>query len=496
MRWQCGIHTRPLKTNGELVRVELARVGTAAGKDRGVVDLEPVRFPCDSLPEDPAQSRLLGIYPQRSVGAEGLFMQRVKAPAGRLTLDQWRGLARLGAHYTPDYPLHVTTRQNIELHGVREKDLPAVQREIASLGLTGAAACGDAVRNITVCPRNGCCHGTWNINGVVCAIRAAVEALPTNLPRKFKISVSGCRAALTVAEHVGLVANEDGSFRVVLAYSLGVKRAWGCLPMALPIGDVLPLIARCCGCFMRANAPTGVARRHLCERLGNEVFLSRVEELLQIEKRESCWPAPTVRRVENELPLVEQLVLPLGDIAPDMVLELMDAVEAVKGEVRLGMSHDLLILGKVKPTLSPRLAALIGRSIVVACPGATWCTRGFVDCRAVAGRIGSALPRGCGLAVGSTGCPNNCSQATTMDIGLVGRMLRRNGQEHVEGFRIFAGGGKGVTPTLAQTPSVARRNGPRADLDVKYRRAAASFILRGFCFCFRPVAPRRTGPTV
>ena len=37
-----------------------------------------------------------------------------------------------------------------------------------------------------------------------------------------------------------------------------------------------------------------------------------------------------------------------------------------------------------------------------------------------------------------------------MDIGLIGRMLRRNGQEHVQGFRVFAGGGKGVTPTLAQ----------------------------------------------
>ncbi len=37
-----------------------------------------------------------------------------------------------------------------------------------------------------------------------------------------------------------------------------------------------------------------------------------------------------------------------------------------------------------------------------------------------------------------------------MDIGLVGRMLRRNGQEHVQGFRVFAGGGKGQNPTLAQ----------------------------------------------
>ena len=45
-------------------------------------------------------------------------MQRVKAPEGRLTLDQWQGLAALAARYTPEYSLHVTTRQNLELHGL------------------------------------------------------------------------------------------------------------------------------------------------------------------------------------------------------------------------------------------------------------------------------------------------------------------------------------------------------------------------------------------
>ena len=114
------------------------------------------------------------------------------------------------------------------------------------------------------------------------------------------------------------------------------------------------------------------------------------------------------------------------------------------------MCHDLLIFAETKPALSPRLAALSGANRVVACPGATWCTRGLVDSRAAACRIRRALPGGCELLVGVTGCPNNCSQAATADIGLIGRLLRRNGQEHVEGFRLFAGGGKGETPALAE----------------------------------------------
>lgn len=212
-----------------------------------MTDSKFIRFPCETLPENPAQARLLGIYPQRSEGPDGLFMQRVKAPAGRLTLEQWYGLAELAARFTPDYPLHVTTRQNVELHGLRKEDLPAVQREIDSLGLTGAAACGDAVRNITVCPRNGCCLGTWDVGDVVCAVRAAVKTLPwrEDLPRKFKISVSGCREACARPwmNDVGLTANQDGSFRVVLAGSLGAKPGLGLQVYdSLPPDDVLPLI--------------------------------------------------------------------------------------------------------------------------------------------------------------------------------------------------------------------------------------------------------------
>lgn len=419
-----------------------------------MTDLKPVQFPCASLPENPAQARLLGTYPQRP---EGLFMQRVKAPAGRLTLEQWRGLAEVAARYTPDYPLHLTTRQNFELHGIHKEDLPAVQRGIDALGLTGAAACGDSVRNITVCTRNGCCPGTWDIDELVCAIRAAVESLPwrEGLPRKFKISVSGCPEACgrPWINDVGLVAKADGDFRVILAGSLGVKPDLGLLVYdSLPLDDVLPLVVAVLRLFHAEGDRTNRSRarlRHLRQRLGEEAFRSHVDELFKKEKQDGHWPTPTLRRAETALTLRARLCLPLGDIAPDMVLEMAEAVRTAKGEVRLGMCHDLLIFAEAEPVLSPRLAALSGGNSVVACPGATWCTRGLVDSRAAACRIRPALPDGCRLLVGITGCPNNCSQAATADIGLVGRLLRRAGQERVEGFRLLAGGGKGETPTLA-----------------------------------------------
>ena len=236
-----------------------------------VTDGKPVRFPCERFPENPSLARLLGVYPQRP---EGLFMQRVKAPAGRLTLEQWQGLAALAARYTPEYPLHVTTRQNLELHGVRKDDLPALQRGIDSLGLTGAAACGDSVRNITVCPRNECCPGTWDVSELVRAIRTAVESLPwrENLPRKFKISVSGCREACgrPWINDLGLVANPDGDFRVILAGSLAQNPTLGCLSTTPCRSEMYCLwLWLCSGCSMRkVIAPTGPARG--CVICGND----------------------------------------------------------------------------------------------------------------------------------------------------------------------------------------------------------------------------------
>jgi ferredoxin-nitrite reductase len=112
------------------------------------------------------------------------------------------------------------------------------------------------------------------------------------------------------------------------------------------------------------------------------------------------------------------------------------------------MCHDLLIFAETAVALGPRLAALRGTSPVVACPGAAWCTRGLADSRAAASRVRQAMPDGCGLLVGITGCPNNCAQAATADIGLVGR-LQRVGEARVERFRLLAGGGKGETPVLA-----------------------------------------------
>ncbi|MFW6169396.1 MAG: hypothetical protein ACODAD_02820 [Planctomycetota bacterium] len=415
---------------------------------------DQVKFPCEQMPEDDRTARLLGIYPQQQ---EGLFMQRVRVPAGRIGLDQWQGLAELVARYTPDYPLHMTTRQDIELHGVGLREVARVQGGIHELGLTGAGACGDTIRNITCCPSNGFRHGTWDVWDVVKSIQGCVESLPwiTDLPRKFKISVCGCLESCTRPwiNDLGLVANEEGTFRAVVAGSLGAKPGAG-IPLDEPVAveHVLPLVVALLRLFHAQGDRKRRQRarlRHVRERLGDKAFLGRVEEFFHEERAGGAYRIAQLWRVAEDTPLQAHLRLPLGDIMPEAARELGRAVEEANARLRLGPAHDLLVYGRAPLTLSPPLRALSDHVPVVACPGSTWCRRGIADSRGAADRIGRRLSRQPCVPVAVSGCPNNCPHAAVAPIGLIGRK-RVMGGRSVTGFRILLGGGQGAGSGVAR----------------------------------------------
>ncbi|MFO7903990.1 MAG: nitrite/sulfite reductase [Pirellulaceae bacterium] len=415
---------------------------------------DQVEFPCERMPEDGQKARLLGIYPQRQ---EGLFMQRVRVPGGRIGLEQWRGLADLAARYTPDFPLHMTTRQDVELHGVGPGTIADVQRGIHELGLTSAGACGDTMRNITCCPSNGLRAGTWDAWDVVKSIQACVESLPwiTDLPRKFKISVCGCFESCTRPwlNDLGLVANEEGRFRAVVAGSLGAKPGTGIsLPEPVAVEHVLPLVVALLRLFHAEGDRKRRQRarlRHVRERLGDKAFLERVEELFHEERAGGSHRIAQLSRVEGNTPLQARLHLPLGDLMPDRAKELGRAVEEARGRLRVGLAHDLLVYTQNPVTLSPPLRALLDHGPVVACPGSTWCSRGIADSRGAAERIGRRLSRKACVPVAVSGCPNDCPHAASTSIGLIGRKRRLEG-EPVTGFRVLLGGGQGAGPGLAR----------------------------------------------
>ena len=94
-----------------------------------------------------------GIYEQR--GGE-TYMMRVKAPAGGLTPDQMEAVADLSERYGDGTP-HVTDRQDVQLHGIRIDDTPAVLEALAQVNLTTRGGGGNTIRNITACAEAGIC---------------------------------------------------------------------------------------------------------------------------------------------------------------------------------------------------------------------------------------------------------------------------------------------------------------------------------------------------
>jgi ferredoxin-nitrite reductase len=163
----------------------------------------------DAIPEDEHDAwferfKWWGLYHQRN-GQESYFMMRIGTPNGVLEPGQAEVVAEVAqefAHGPEDNPIFGngyvdwTTRQSIQLHWIKIEDVPEIFEKLESVGLSTQQACGDSWRNIVGCPVAGKDR------------HEHVDALPvaeglhetykgheehTNLPRKWKVAVTGCR---------------------------------------------------------------------------------------------------------------------------------------------------------------------------------------------------------------------------------------------------------------------------------------------------------------
>ncbi len=130
----------------------------------------------------------------------GKFMMRLRMPNGIITSDQMRVLAEVLQRYGDDSSADITTRQNIQLRGIRIEDLPDIFEKFHSVGLTSVQSGMDNVRNITGDPVAGLdAEELFDTRELVQQIQDMVtnngEGNPefTNLPRKFNIAITGGR---------------------------------------------------------------------------------------------------------------------------------------------------------------------------------------------------------------------------------------------------------------------------------------------------------------
>ncbi|NEO87873.1 MAG: nitrite/sulfite reductase [Spirulina sp. SIO3F2] len=259
-------------------------------------------------------------------------MQRIKIPYGGMTAEQMNVLADIAEEYS-DSILHITTRQDIQLHFLSMVDIPDMHRRLAAVGITVREACGNSVRNVTACPLAGVCRDeTFDVTGY--ANETAQYFLGhrdvQDFGRKFKVAFSGCKqhpCGLTYMHDLGLIATErevDGQKQY--GFEMYVGGGLGAVPHLAKLFDefvspeeLLPLSQAIARVFARLGEKQNRNKariKFLVAKLGIEEF-----RRLVIEERAAIEADPEWTSWLGKIPEYEEGGLPeplTQGAAPDL----------------------------------------------------------------------------------------------------------------------------------------------------------------------------------
>jgi sulfite reductase (ferredoxin) len=393
----------------------------------------------------------MGVYEQRTAGK---FMVRIRIGAGLVLPGQLEKIARLSKTYGNGI-IHVTTRQDIQIHEVNIEDTPDVLEGLLEAGLSSRGGGGNTVRNITACPMAGICPDE-EFDVTPYSIAAAEYLLQDrssfNLPRKFKIVFSGCSkdCAFASVADLGFFAHiKDGikGFSVYAAGGLGSNPG-----VAVKIEDFI----KAEDVFIVAEAIKRLfdkhgdrANKHKA-RLRYVLARVRSDEFIKLYKQER--DALRAEGLPFEVPQIRDIAYPLaadsvtirlwlknGDIPADDLSKVGQiAARYGQGLVRTTQLQDILITGVAKYDVDKVNSELKELSIdvfgggpkIVACTGAATCKLGLCLSRGLADAISSKLKRNgqTDEVIRISGCPNSCANHYIASVGFQGRAKRINGR--------------------------------------------------------------------
>ena len=264
-------------------------------------------------------------HPQLTKGPETKWeapgMQRIKIPYGGMTAEQMEVLADVAEEYS-DSILHVTTRQDFQLHFISLEDTPDMHRRLAAVGITTREACGNSVRNVSACPLAGICRDeAFDVTGY--ANETAQYFLGhrdvQDFGRKFKVAFSGCQqhpCGLTFMHDLGLIATKqviDGKEQI--GFEMYVGGGLGAVPHLaklfdefVPPEELLPLsqaIARVYARLGEKKNRNKARIKFLVQKLGIEEFRRLVKEeraTLENDPEWANWLENIPQYTESGLP--------------------------------------------------------------------------------------------------------------------------------------------------------------------------------------------------
>jgi sulfite reductase (ferredoxin) len=420
------------------------------------------------------------------------FMVRIRIPNGLLRARQLRVIAQATDRFARS-TADLTVRQNVQLHWVTITDLPDLLDALWSAGLTTMGACGDDTRNITGCPLAGV-----DAEEIFDASRLALEANRFftgntefyNLPRKFKICITGCRnwCAYPEINDVGLTAitrsvcgeNEIGfSLRIGGGLSTDPHLAVRLNAFVRP-SQVLPVLRSVAEIFrdsavLRENRERARLKfLFLKQGWTAESFQRELEQRLGFRLEPAVDETPPDDVYRDHVGIHEQKQAGLfyvgaavlrGRISAAQMRRAADLADLYAGgDVRITNMQNLLLVnvpGRNVEALAGELTAnglpVQGspfRRGAVACSGTEYCKLAITETKSFSRWLVEELEE-ClpgfeqHLKLHVTGCPNSCGQHWIADIGLEGKKIKAGGRLQ-DAYYFCVGGAVGLHQSIAR----------------------------------------------
>jgi len=439
-----------------------------------------------------------GVYGQRQPGVQ---MVRIKLPFGKVTFKQLLRISDVSDEYA-SHNLHLTTRQDIQIHYVSLDRTPQLWAELAQDDITLREACGNTVRNVTASPTAGIDpKEPFDVSPYA---HAAFEYFLRNpicqdMARKFKISFSSSDedTAFAYAHDIGTIpkVNEKGErgFKIALGGGLGAQPILASIVEEfLPEDQLIPYIESVIRVFDRygeRNNRNKARLKYVIQRLGLEEVL-RLVKVERIANKVKTYP---INRDAVDQPVIpEPLIIPevkisnplryeqwlatnvfeqkqkgfygvyvkvtVGDIHTDVARKFVDAIRPfVADEIRITQNQGLLLKYARKEALPALYEALTALDMsapgfdsvadVTTCPGTDTCNLGISNSMTFARVLEDIIYNeyedliyNRDIKIKISGCMNSCGQHGLAHIGFHGSSLKA-GLKVLPSMQVLLGGG-------------------------------------------------------
>ncbi|SNT29989.1 sulfite reductase (ferredoxin) [Ekhidna lutea] len=439
-----------------------------------------------------------GVYGQRQ---QGVQMLRIKLPYGKITPDQLRVVAEISDEYT-NGNLHLTTRQNIQLHHIPLDDTPAIWNKLERVGVTLREACGNTVRNVTASPTAGIDpNEPFDVTPYADATFKYFLRNPVcqDMGRKIKIAFSSSDQddAFTYIHDFGFIPKIKSGirgFKVVVGGGLGAQTFFGQIAYEfLPEEKIIPFVEAGLRVFDRHGERE---RRHKArlkflldpkkgigldeflrlideeyKSLPNQVYpISHEEETFHAFKRPHAnfkiddvdafrnWKRTNVTEQKQKGYYAVKIKVPLGNISSTIARKIALIAEAYAStDIRITINQGLLFRYVSVESL-PALYTALGEldlnkpgfdtlADVTACPGTDTCNLGVTNSTQLATELEKVIQTEyvhlideSQIKIKISGCMNSCGQHMIANIGFHGSSIK-NGDHVVPAMQVVIGGG-------------------------------------------------------